>query len=35
MAPALRTIITGSGVGVPKNIVRNAALARIMDTSDE
>lgn len=35
MATPLRTIITGSGVGVPRNVVRNAALARIMDTSDE
>ncbi|HEX2061389.1 MAG TPA: beta-ketoacyl-ACP synthase III [Thermoanaerobaculia bacterium] len=31
----MRSIITGSGIGVPKNIVRNDALARIMDTSDE
>lgn len=32
---ALRTIITGTGIGIPKNVVPNAALARIMDTSDE
>jgi 3-oxoacyl-[acyl-carrier-protein] synthase-3 len=31
----MRTVITGTGIGVPKNIVRNDALARIMDTSDE
>ena len=31
----MSSVITGSGIGVPKNIVRNEALARIMDTSDE
>jgi 3-oxoacyl-[acyl-carrier-protein] synthase-3 len=31
----MRSIITGSGIGVPKNVVRNEALSRIMDTSDE
>jgi 3-oxoacyl-[acyl-carrier-protein] synthase III len=31
----MRSIITGSGIGVPSNIVKNEALARIMDTSDE
>jgi 3-oxoacyl-[acyl-carrier-protein] synthase-3 len=31
----MRAVITGSGIGVPKNVVRNDALARIMDTSDE
>jgi 3-oxoacyl-[acyl-carrier-protein] synthase-3 len=31
----MRSIITGTGIGVPKNVVRNDALARIMDTSDE
>jgi len=31
----MTSVITGSGIGVPKNIVRNDALARIMDTSDE
>ena len=31
----MRSIITGSGIGVPKNVVTNDALARIMDTSDE
>jgi 3-oxoacyl-[acyl-carrier-protein] synthase-3 len=31
----MRSVITGSGIGVPKNVVKNEALARIMDTSDE
>ncbi|HEX8170385.1 MAG TPA: beta-ketoacyl-ACP synthase III [Thermoanaerobaculia bacterium] len=31
----MRSVITGSGIGVPKNVVTNDALARIMDTSDE
>jgi 3-oxoacyl-[acyl-carrier-protein] synthase-3 len=31
----MRSVITGTGIGVPKNVVPNAALARIMDTSDE
>jgi 3-oxoacyl-[acyl-carrier-protein] synthase-3 len=31
----MRSIITGTGIGIPKNVVPNAALARIMDTSDE
>ena len=31
----MRTVITGSGIGIPKNVVRNDALSRIMDTSDE
>ena len=31
----MRSIITGSGIGIPKNVVRNDALSRIMDTSDE
>jgi 3-oxoacyl-[acyl-carrier-protein] synthase-3 len=31
----MASIISGSGIGVPKNIVRNDALARIMETSDE
>jgi 3-oxoacyl-[acyl-carrier-protein] synthase-3 len=31
----MRSIITGTGIGLPKNIVKNDALARIMDTSDE
>jgi 3-oxoacyl-[acyl-carrier-protein] synthase-3 len=31
----MKAVITGSGIGVPKNVVRNDVLARIMDTSDE
>src|SRR5947208_14938646 len=31
----MKTVITGSGIGVPKNVVRNDALTRIMDTTDE
>jgi 3-oxoacyl-[acyl-carrier-protein] synthase-3 len=31
----MRSIITGTGIGVPANVVANDALARIMDTSDE
>ncbi|MFP5246692.1 MAG: 3-oxoacyl-ACP synthase III family protein [Thermoanaerobaculia bacterium] len=31
----MRSIITGSGLGLPKNVVKNEALSRIMDTSDE
>jgi 3-oxoacyl-[acyl-carrier-protein] synthase III len=31
----MRSIITGSGIGIPRNIVRNEALSRLMDTSDE
>jgi 3-oxoacyl-[acyl-carrier-protein] synthase III len=31
----MRSVITGSGIGIPKNVVPNAILARIMDTSDE
>jgi len=31
----MRSIITGSGIGIPKNVVKNEMLARIMDTSDE
>lgn len=31
----MNSVITGSGIGIPKNVVPNAALARIMDTSDE
>ena len=29
------SIITGSGIGIPKNVVPNAMLGRIMDTNDE
>ena len=31
----MATIITGTGIGIPKNAVKNDALAKIMDTSDE
>jgi len=31
----MRSVITGTGIGIPKNLVPNAALTRIMDTSDE
>ena len=31
----MRSVITGSGIGIPKNLVRNEVLSRIMDTSDE
>src|SRR5512142_1441139 len=31
----MRSVITGSGIGVPKNVVRNDVLTRIMDTTDE
>jgi len=31
----MKSIITGSGIGVPRNVVRNDALTRIMDTTDE
>jgi 3-oxoacyl-[acyl-carrier-protein] synthase-3 len=31
----MKSVITGSGIGIPKNVVSNDALARIMDTSDE
>ena len=31
----MRSVITGSGIGIPKNAVPNEALSKIMDTSDE
>ena len=31
----MKSVITGSGIGVPKNVVANDKLARIMDTTDE
>src|SRR5438270_12440216 len=34
-SPHMRSIITGTGIGIPKNVVRNEVLSRIMDTSDE
>ncbi|HEX9981766.1 MAG TPA: 3-oxoacyl-[acyl-carrier-protein] synthase III C-terminal domain-containing protein [Thermoanaerobaculia bacterium] len=31
----MRSIITGTGIGIPRNLVPNEVLGRIMDTSDE
>lgn len=31
----MKSVITGTGIGIPRNVVKNDALARIMDTSDE
>src|SRR5688572_24168585 len=31
----MRTVIMGTGIGIPKNAVPNAMLSKIMDTSDE
>ncbi len=31
----MRSVITGTGIGVPPNVVTNEALSRLMDTSDE
>jgi 3-oxoacyl-[acyl-carrier-protein] synthase-3 len=31
----MKSVITGTGIGVPKNVVKNDALAKIMETSDE
>ncbi|HEU5173951.1 MAG TPA: 3-oxoacyl-[acyl-carrier-protein] synthase III C-terminal domain-containing protein [Gemmatimonadaceae bacterium] len=31
----MRSVITGSGIGIPKNVVPNEVLSKIMDTSDE
>jgi 3-oxoacyl-[acyl-carrier-protein] synthase-3 len=31
----MRSVIAGTGVGIPKNAVKNEALSKIMDTSDE
>ena len=31
----MKTIITGTGIGLAKNVVRNEALSKVMDTSDE
>jgi 3-oxoacyl-[acyl-carrier-protein] synthase-3 len=31
----MRSVITGSGIGIPNHVVKNETLARIMDTSDE
>ena len=34
LAP-MKSVITGSGIGIPKNLVTNEKLVRIMDTTDE
>ncbi len=31
----MRSVITGSGIGIPKNAVSNELLGRVMDTTDE
>ena len=31
----MKSVITGSGIGLPPNVVKNEVLGRIMDTSDE
>jgi 3-oxoacyl-[acyl-carrier-protein] synthase-3 len=31
----MKSVITGSGIGVPKNVVRNDVLSKVMDTTDE
>ncbi len=31
----MRSLITGTGIGVPRHVVTNEALSRLMDTSDE
>ena len=31
----MKSVITGSGIGIPKNVVPNELLTRIMDTTDE
>src|SRR5687767_12904765 len=31
----MKSVITGSGIGIPENVVKNEALGRVMDTSDE
>jgi 3-oxoacyl-[acyl-carrier-protein] synthase-3 len=31
----VKSVITGSGIGIPKNVVKNEVLSRIMDTTDE
>lgn len=31
----MKSVITGSGIGIPKNVVPNEMLSRIMDTTDE
>ena len=31
----MRSVITGSGIGIPKNVVTNETLTKLMDTTDE
>src|SRR5688572_25506078 len=31
----MRSVITGSGIGIPKNVVTNDTLTKLMDTTDE
>ena len=31
----MRSVITGSGIGIPKNVVKNDVLSKLMDTTDE
>src|SRR5712691_4890272 len=31
----MKSVISGSGIGIPKNVVPNEKLTRIMDTTDE
>lgn len=31
----MKSIITGTGIGVPKNVVKNDVLSKVMDTTDE
>lgn len=31
----MKAIITGSGIGIPRNVVKNDILSRLMDTNDE
>jgi 3-oxoacyl-[acyl-carrier-protein] synthase-3 len=34
-SPLMRSVITGTGIGIPKNVVPNTALTPLMDTTDE
>ncbi len=31
----MKSVITGTGIGIPRNVVKNEVLARLMDTTDE
>lgn len=35
LAPLVKTIITGTGIGVPKTVIKNEFLSQLMDTNDE